>query len=220
MQEGKSLKRIVSVVLAASAVGILTGCNDENHAEYMYDHMEESVAIEMEMADIQEPLQSMEQEELAMYEEMLEISEIEEIEPIADQAIASAEERRSMMDQEMDIMERSYAEFNEARDYIDELDEEVVPYAEDAMSAMDDRYDHYQQLHEAYLSSVEMDIELYNMMKDEDVEIETLEEQHDSVNESYEEISSLNDTFNELTRDYNDEKMNFYEAAGLNVQFE
>ncbi|WP_069365319.1 YkyA family protein [Salisediminibacterium beveridgei] len=214
------MKRIVSVVLAASAVGILTGCNDENHAEYMYDHMEESVAIEMEMADIQEPLQSMEQEELAMYEEMLEISEIEEIEPIADQAIASAEERRSMMDQEMDIMERSYAEFNEARDYIDELDEEVVPYAEDAMSAMDDRYDHYQQLHEAYLSSVEMDIELYNMMKDEDVEIETLEEQHDSVNESYEEISSLNDTFNELTRDYNDEKMNFYEAAGLNVQFE
>lgn len=214
------MKRIVSVLLAAGAVGLLTGCNDENHAEYMYDHMEESVSIEMDMADIQEPLQSMEQEELSMYEEMLEISEIEEIEPIAENAIASAEERRSMMEEEQDIMERSYEEFNEARDYIDDLEEEVVPYAEDAVSAMDIRYEHYQELHEAYLASIELDIELYNMMKDEDVEIESLEEQHDSVNEAYEEISSLNDTFNELTRDYNDTKMDFYEAAGLNVQFE
>lgn len=209
-----------SLLVSIGTLAVLTACNDENPAEFMYEHLEESVSIEMEMADIQEPLQTMEQDELAMYEEMLTISDIEDIVPLAEDAIASAEERRSMMEEELEIVERSYEEFNEARDYLDDLDEEVLPYAEDVMSAMDDRYDHYQELHTSYMASIDLDIELYEMMKDEDVEIETLEEQHDTVNAAYEEISALNDEFNDLTRQYNDRKRDFYEAADLNVTFE
>ncbi|WP_416151099.1 YkyA family protein [Salipaludibacillus sp. HK11] len=215
------MKKIYLFVLFAAMMVVYTACFGEQPAELMYDHLEESVQIENEIEGKQDPLTNAEQEEVNLYEEMLTLSSVEEIEPLADQAIESADTRRELMEEEKELIEESYLIFQEAEQYVDDIDDEdVLQAANSVVETMNERYDVYMQLHEAYTHSIDLDILLYEMAKDEEVEVDELQEQHDTVNEAYSEISQLNDQFNQLTNDYNDAKVNFYETAELNVTFE
>ncbi|WP_158282214.1 YkyA family protein [Salipaludibacillus keqinensis] len=215
------MKKIYLFIVLAATLAIFTACFGDQPAEEMYEHLEESVQIEQEIEAKQEPLTSAEENEVALYEEMLTLSSVEEIEPLADEAIESAEQRRELMDEEKELIEESFSIFQEAEQHVEDIEEEEERQAaENLVNTMNERYEVYQELHEAYMTSIDQDIQLYEMAKDEEVEVEQLQEQHDSVNELYNEITELNQQFNELTNQYNDAKMEFYEAAELNVVFE
>ncbi|WP_280769141.1 YkyA family protein [Salipaludibacillus daqingensis] len=215
------MKKLNLFVLFATTMIISTACFGEQPAEIMYDHLEESVQIEKEVEEKQEPLTNAEQKEVDLYEEMLTLSSVEEIEPLADEAIDSAEERREIMEEEKELIEDSYSIFQEAEQQIDDIDEEdVQEAATKVVDTMNERYSVYQDLYEEYMQSIDEDILLYEMAKDEEIEVEVLQEQHEKVNEGYNRITELNQQFNQLTNDYNDAKINFYETAELNVVFE
>lgn len=187
-----------------------------NPAEVIYEHLEESAQAETEMADLQESLTAAETNEVEWYSEMLTISSVEEIIPLADQAIESANDRRSLIENEKTLMEASLTAFQKTEPYTDDIDEENAKvHVDNLMKAMNDRYNIYLDLNEKYSQSIEEDILLYEMIKDEEVELEDLQGQHEAVNESYKLISQLHDQFNQLTNDYNDAKLAFYEAAGV-----
>jgi len=202
-------------------MAVLTACFGEQPAELMYDHLEESVQIEKEIEVKQEPLTNAENDEVDLYEEMLTLSSVEEIEPLAIEAIASAEERRKIMEEEKSLIEESYSIFQEAEQHIEDFDEEkVVQAANELVETMNERYDVYQELYEEYIHSIDQDIRLYEMAKDEEVDVEELQDQHNATNESYNQINELNQQFNQLTNEYNEAKIHFYETSELDVVFE
>lgn len=202
-------------------MAILVACFGEQPAELMYDHLEESVQIEKEIEAKQDPLMNAEKKEVDLYEEMLTLSSIEEIKSLADEAISSAEERREIMDEEKSLIEESYATFLQIEPYIEDINEDDIEQAaNELVETMDERYDSYQKLYEEYMKSIDQDIRLYEMVKNEEVEVEELQEQHDVANEGYNKITQFNEQFNQLTNDYNDAKINFYEVSELDVVFE
>ncbi|MGJ9383919.1 YkyA family protein [Salipaludibacillus sp. CF4.18] len=217
------MKNLYIVLVMVVTLIILSGCTNEQPAELMFEPLEESVQIEQDIETKQGPLTEAEQNEAELYTEMLTLSSVEEIELLADEAIASAESRRTIMEEEYELIEESYTVFQEIEPHVEEIDEEEAEqktHGEELIQVMDERYDVYQELHEVYMASIEDDITLYEMAKTEDVEVEDLQAQHEIVNESYSQITSLNDQFNELTSSYNEAKVAFYEASDLDINFE
>ncbi|QKS71578.1 YkyA family protein [Paenalkalicoccus suaedae] len=204
----------VAIALVAS---VLAGCSNDTTVEDMYTEIEAAFAIEREIEELQAPLMEAEQNETTLYNDMLTISEVEEIEPLATEAITSAEERRGMMEDEKEVIDNAYEQFQTASPLVEDLDEELQPDAEAMFGTMEERYGVYEELHQSYLTSIEADILLYEMVQNEEVEMEELREQHETVNAANAEVSQLSEQFNELTTQFNDEKLAFYEAAGLNV---
>ncbi len=85
---------------------------------------------------------------------------------------------------------------------------------------MDNRYASYQDLHTIYEESLDLDEQLYEMLKDEELDAETLTAHIEETNQKYEERREATEQFNEYTTAYNDAKRAFYEASDLEVRFE
>ncbi len=117
-------------------------------------------------------------------------------------------------------MEEAEQEFSQVKDYVDDLEEEPKEIATDMIQTMEERYNAYDQLNEAYLASLEQDKVLYELFMDEKLTEEDLRAQIDTVNNSYDKVTEINNTFNDLTDQYNQLKEEFYQSAELNVVYE
>lgn len=200
---------------------IFTACNGEDASEQVFENWEEAVQIESDIQSIQGPLAENEEQESTLYSEMLSLSELEDIQPLSEEAVNSAEERRELMEEEKAIVDDAYEQFTDSSGYIEDIEDEAErEAAETVVDTMDERYEAYNALHDQYTNSIDNDIELYEMIASDEVEVEELQEQHETVNESYEQISELNTAFNEKTNEFNEAKMNYYSEADLNVQSE
>ncbi|MBB5172242.1 YkyA family protein [Texcoconibacillus texcoconensis] len=214
----KANKKIYGIV-ATAFLFTLTGCGNDP-TESMYEHLEETVSLEAEFAEQQQPLAEAEQHEQELYEEMLELPTIEEIEPIADEAISSSEERLTMLETERESLEGAFEQFQEAETYVEQMDEEdLLEQADVLIHAMEERFSAYDDLYEVYKDSIELDQQLYEMIQEEELTVEELQDHHEKVNEAYEEVNELKDQFNEYTDQYNEAKESFYEKAGLAVTY-
>ncbi|WP_312096873.1 YkyA family protein, partial [Niallia sp.] len=69
-----------------------------------------------------------------------------------------------------------------------------------------------------YIEGLNSDKKLYEMFKDEEVNMEDLEEQVKKINKTYEMVYENNQTFNELTKKYNELKVDFYNEAGIKIK--
>ncbi|PYZ97826.1 hypothetical protein CR205_04320 [Alteribacter lacisalsi] len=210
----KGLMTLGSIGLAA----LLTGCFGSNAAMDMHEHLENAVEKEQVFQEQQSPLTEAETREHELYSEMLEMTEVEDIEPLSEEAVESAEERRSIIEIEKESIDDAYNEFQEVTGYLDDLEEEARPAAEDMIAAMDARYEAYQDLYDEYMETIDLDIELYNMITQEELTREELQDQHDLVNDAYSRVNSLNSEFNKRTQEYNEAKRTFYQEADLNVE--
>ncbi|PIB58767.1 YkyA family protein, partial [Pseudomonas sp. 2822-17] len=73
-----------------------------------------------------------ENNELKKYESLRDISYLEELESIAQEAIESAEERRSIMEAEKAIIDEAFEEFQLSIGFLDEIeDEELKTHGEE-----------------------------------------------------------------------------------------
>ncbi|MDG5789488.1 YkyA family protein [Evansella sp. AB-P1] len=216
------MKKLFMLFFVVLLIPILAGCEEEdNPVEFMYEHLEEAVSIERAVGEKQDPLTEAEDNELQWYTEMSETSDMEEIEYLAQQAIQSAEDRRELMEEEKEIIDEAFEEFQLAKPFIDDIeDESLQNNANSMVSIMEDRYEVYQELYEHYIETIDMDIELYTMYFQEDLAFEELQQQHDLVNEAYQRINELNQEFNEYTANFNESKRDFYDLAELDVVFE
>ncbi|UOE93004.1 YkyA family protein [Alkalihalobacillus sp. LMS39] len=219
MKKGKKLF-LLSLLLGISLVMAACGANP---AETMYDHLEEAVALEAGFESQQKPLVEAEQKEHEIYEQIIElgISELEEIIALSDQAIQIVDERQEMMNIEKESIEAGYEEFVKIEEQIEKLEEEEVKQsALELLTIMENRYNSYQALFAEYEKALNLDRELYEMLKQEDANIDELQEQIDQINASYEIVVTLKDEFNEYTEQYNEQKREFYEKAELDVEYE
>ncbi|GGM20260.1 hypothetical protein GCM10011351_02610 [Paraliobacillus quinghaiensis] len=215
--------RLKLFIIGILSVTFLAACSGESTIDDMYVHLEEAVELESDFVAQQEPLTELEEEEQALYQEISELSmeEFDQISSLADEALASIEERKEILETEASSIESAKEEFDKIEPMIEELeDESLQEKARELVDKMDERYEAYQTLHDAYATSLEYDEELYNMLKQEDVEEDAISDQIEKINAQYQLVIEANDTFNEKTEAFNQAKKTFYESTDLNVTYE
>jgi Putative cell-wall binding lipoprotein len=195
--------------------------NGQTPAEEIFEKLEEVVQIEKTFEEQQQPLVELEKKEKELYQSIIELNmqEYDEVVRLADEAIAITEKRKEHIDKERESMQESKAAFETVPDIINEIDEsDLKEQATELYDLMQDRYNIHEELYNAYSEGLVNDTKLYNLLKDEELTIDQLGEQINIVNAAYEKVIDSNNRFNEVTEQYNQKKLDFYEAAGLEIQ--
>ncbi|WP_249869919.1 YkyA family protein [Oceanobacillus saliphilus] len=215
----KNLLFILSTVMLA----LLTACSGQSTEEQIHSHLEEAVVLEAEFEDQQSVITDLEVQEQEIYNQIIDLGmdDFDQITELSNQAIGIIDQREEEIDVEKQSIEASHEEFAKIEDLITNIENtEVQDKANSMYDVMNNRYRSYGELNEAYVTSLELERELYTMLQQEDIEQEELTAHINSINDSYERVLQSNDEFNNYTVEYNALKKEFYEAAQLEVSYE
>ncbi len=200
---------------------LLSACfSTSTPVEKMYDVLENVVSTENIFKEQQEPLVKLEKQEKEIYDKIISIGmkEFDEIIRLSDQAIDIVDKRKDHMNKEQESIAASQKEFNKVQQLINEIEEDALKEkAQNLFDTMTERYEIHDALYQKYLEGVKLDKELYLMFKNEDLQLEQLDDQITKINETYAEILKKNEDFNEKTKEYNESKLSFYKESGLKV---
>ncbi|UJL47800.1 YkyA family protein [Virgibacillus sp. NKC19-16] len=211
------------IILSISLSTILAGCSGESTEQQIHNHLEEAVSLEEGFEQQQEEITELEKQEQELYSQLIDLGtdEFDQIQEISQQAIDIVDQRSEKIELEKESIDASQEEFNQVSDLIEDLEEEETKAkAEEMYNVMDNRYTAYDDLYTAYTESLELERELYTMLQQEDLEQETLTDHINTINESYQQVLEANEQFNEYTVEYNALKQEFYELAGIDVEYE
>jgi DNA repair exonuclease SbcCD ATPase subunit len=212
------------ITISIFLIMFLTGCNSGPlPEEQIYVHLEQAVKLETEFEEQQEPMTNLEQKEKELYNQIIELGlkELEQIKQLSAEAIQTVDDRKEMLDQEYESIKQSKAEFDKINEIVTQIEDEELKSESDALiQTMEERYQAYEELYAAYSTSISLDKELYEMFQVEDLTMEALEGKINEINKSYEQVIQLNESFNTITTNYNNQKKSFYETAGLEVTYE
>lgn len=199
----------------------LTGCFGPSPQENIYATLENVVTLENQFKAQQDPLLELEKKETALYNEImgLGMQEFEKVVALSKEAITHVENRKMKIEAEYESIMDSKKEFEKVSDEIENIDDEkLTRKAKELQSTMNNRYDTYEDLYQAYKLSSSLDKELYTILQKKELTIEELEAQIKKINDSYKKVMEQNEKFNQLTEEYNKLKIDFYEAAELSVE--
>lgn len=199
----------------------LTGClNKSTPEENIYETLEEVASIEKDFEKQQKPLQKLEEEDNELYGKIIKLGmkEMDEIQSLSNDAIKGIEKRQELMEKEKASIDKAKERFKDFDEQIEELeDASLQTEAKSLKDIMTSRFDEYDQLYKYYTKSLTQENELYTLFTKEDVTKEELEEKIKSINETYLSLMNSNQTFNDLTNEYNEKKIAFYKSAKLDV---
>ena len=203
---------------------LLVGCsNGESIENEISNHLEESVNLEEKFKEQQSHITELEEQEQAIYEEILDLSmdDFDEIKSLSNDAIEVLEELGDTIEIEEESLVASKEEFEKIKPLIEDLEEEATKEkAEELYEMMEKRFSAYDNLNEAYMASLEAGEELYLLVQDEDATQDDLSEQVTVINGHYDTILDENDAFNTHTDSFNELKQEFYDVAGIETSSE
>ncbi|WP_246944065.1 YkyA family protein [Bacillus pinisoli] len=216
--------RYIIKMICLTTLFLITACTSgPTPAEQIYVHLEQAVKLETEFEQQQKPITDLEQQEKELYNQIIELGlkEIEKIKELSAEATKIVDERKARLEQEYESIKQSKAEFDKITQIVAEMKtDELKQEAETLIDIMNERFQTYESLYSSYLTSISLDQELYAMFQQEDLTLEALEGKINEINTSYEQVIQLNESFNSATTQYNEQKKNFYETAGLEVSYE
>ena len=215
-----SIKKTILFILLISTI-VISGCSiGQSAEEKIYEHLEETVHLESGFSDVQKPLVEAEQKEQKLFTEILGLSmkEFERINKLADEATELAKSRQQLIQKEEESINKAYSEFKSIKDLVPELEKDKLKTsANQLMTTMEKRYKAYQDLNKAYDKALDMDLELYALLKKENLSLDELKSFTEKLNQQYEEVLAKQNTFNNLTDLYNEKKEKFYRMADLST---
>lgn len=214
------MKKTRFIMLFFLSISLLAGCG-QHVSEEIYETLEFVVQLEEGFEKQQQPLIQLEEREKAIYEAILELGlkEREQIIERIDEAIKIADERQKHLDLEKESIQKAKNEFQKVEKLIGEITEpKLKESATNLYQLMNERYETHEKLYEQYSLGIKYDKELYELLKHENVSLDDLQEKIAKINQVYEEVYGLNETFNQKTNDYNEAKLLFYKKAGLNIK--
>ena len=202
---------------------VLTACNHTAAEEEIYTYLEKAVRIESEFIEQQNKIINLEAEEQEIYNEIINLGmdEIDRIKDLATKAMGNINKRSDLIAEEKENIHSSEEEFQKTKDYIERIKEkDIKEIAKALYDKMEKRYSSYDKLNEAYIESLELESELYEMLQNKDLKQENLTEHINKINKGYEKVLDANETFNTYTIEYNELKREFYELANIDVTYE
>ncbi|WHY94895.1 YkyA family protein [Neobacillus cucumis] len=214
------LKRRLWISIITTVV-ILSGCfNQKTPVEKIYDILEKVVEKEKGFENQQEPLVTLEKKEKATYEKIIDLGmkQHDKVVKLADTALEMADKRKQYMDKETKSISESKETFQKIKEYKNDLkDLKLKKALEILYQVMINRYSAHDELNKEYLNALKLDKQLYGLLKNKNLSFEDLEAKVNKVNESYQKVYAANKKFNQLTKEYNDQKLAFYKMSGLKI---
>jgi hypothetical protein len=220
-----SAVRVMRIIFFTLAISfLLTGCDSkEKTTERMYQALENIVEAEKAFEEQQEPLVVLEKNEKEIYNQIMALGmkQHDEIVKLSDEALSIIDKRREHLQKEIDSINASKAEFKNAEEIRNEMDNsEQKKKVTELLEIMRNRYKVHNKLSKEYSSALDNDQVLYQMLKNESISYEKLEDHVTNLNTIYQKVYDANEEFNELTAQYNKKKLEFYEEAGLKLENE
>lgn len=200
---------------------ILSACLMEKPEEKIYSILENVVDMENTFKEQQKPIAQLEKQEHELFNKIvsLNMEQYDQIQSLSKEALKILDERDNMMNKELESMKQSKEEFAKIKDAVSKIkDENLKEQIKNLQETMDKRYETYDQLYSNYLEALKLDRELYHLLQKKDLSLNKLEEHIQLINNAYKKVKEENDTFNQLTKKYNEMKMNFYLDAELNIE--
>ncbi|MCJ7841684.1 YkyA family protein [Lederbergia sp. NSJ-179] len=212
------MKKLISFLVIGLFVATIVACSSPEESAYQI--MEDAASKEADFEKQQEPMNKLESNEKALFDQIMELGmkEFEQIQKLADKALTNLDEREKLMKKEKEALEKSKEEFQKAKAELDKInDEKLKKEAQQLEDIMNDRFNAYDALHSAYLKGLSEDRKIYELVKDEELSMDSLQEQVEASNKAYEEVKEANGTFNEKTEEFNKKKLEFYKKAGFKI---
>ncbi|WP_042455994.1 YkyA family protein [Neobacillus dielmonensis] len=213
-----AVKQLV-IIISLFILFLSTGCaKKQTPEEEMYTILENVAAKEKTFEEQQKPLTKLEKHEKTLYDQIISLGmkEYDQITKQSDEAITSANKRSELFKKETKSMKDSEQAFKKVKSVKKRIDEPKLRKSADQLyDTMTIRYQAHDSLTNFYMAALKNDIQLYKMFQNKDISAIQLEEQVKKVNLSYEQVYAANDKFNNLTKDYNTQKLSFYKQAGL-----
>jgi hypothetical protein len=210
--------------LLMSIVFVLSGClNRSSPEEKIFKLLENVASIESEFGKQQTPIVKLEENEKKLYDQIIQLGmkEFDQIVKLSDDAITNAHKRKEAMNKERESIIASQKEFEKLDKLIGDLkDDKLKKQAQHLKKLMTERYKSYEKLYNVYMESIEKDLAVYESFKKEDLTIDELQKSIDHVNASYDQVFKANNQYNKITAEYNNEKMDFYKNAKMDVTVE
>ncbi|SDW01608.1 Putative cell-wall binding lipoprotein [Marinococcus luteus] len=210
----KMNKKVTGAAVVTLSALVLSACGSPQGS--IQDHWSEAAGAEEDFPEMDEELTELAQEEQNVFENLTsyENDEQKKIESSVEEAVSSVNERKELMEKEREEINQAYGEAMEADEPIENLEnEKMTEKAKQAQQAMEKRNEAFNGVHEAYMEAADKEIDMYESFNDEDLELEAIEEQLDTINSSYEEVESYRETFNTETKAFNEAKNAFGEMT-------
>ncbi|WP_062105262.1 YkyA family protein [Bacillus niameyensis] len=212
------MKKQIYGLLMIILIMMMTACSSPE--DNIYQIIEETAVKEVDFEKQQEPMKELEIKEKELFDQIMELGmkELDEIQQLADDALANLDEREKLLTKEQEAINQSKEEFEKASTEISKIkDDKLKNEALELDKLMKTRFNAYESLNEAYLNGLAEDRKIYDMVKKEDLKLEDLEKQIEASNKAYEAVLISNEEFNEATEKFNAAKLDFYKAAGFKI---
>lgn len=213
------LKRISLAGVILFFAILVSGCSDSPE-EQIHLILEEAVQKEKGFEDQQTPITESEKREKQLYGQItgLSMKEFDQIVKLSDDALKNIENREELIEKEHKSITASQKEFNKIEERIEDIDDKkILQRAKKVKETMENRYAAHDELYKSYKESLSLDKQLYELFKKEDLKMDTLQEQINKINASYQKVLLANEKFNKETDQYNKEKEAFYKSADINI---
>jgi hypothetical protein len=199
------VKRTIIVTLFSSAL-LLSACSGPSPGEQLDTVLKDTFEAEKGYRDTQSEMAKLEKNEQQLFESIMALTQEQqkEVKAQAEEASASAEERLDLLEKEKKSMGTAKDTFNEIDQVIEDAKEEDVKTDLTALKAkMQDRFNAHADFTAAYEKLTDLQKELYEMLANEETDLETLQEKTIEVNEQNAEVQKAVTVFNEQTEQFN-----------------
>lgn len=206
------MKKLAATFLMGTL--ILAGCS-ANAGEELDGVLQETHAAEQDYRDVQGQLEELEQQEQGIFESIMALTqdEREQVGTQAEEAVALVEERLELLQTEQDSIESAEETFAEIDAVIEEADEEFKGDLTALKEKMNERFTAHHDFTAQYESLADLQKELYQLLPNEETDIETLQAKTVEVNEQDTVTEEAVAVFNTLTEEFNEMKNSFIEKV-------
>ncbi len=200
---------------------LLSGCFGPKPEEEVYAVFEDAVKQERALFEEAKALAALEQENAQLYDSILQGGQEDsnQVKGTVEQALQGLKERANILANEQKALEKARSKMKEADQYIRKIeDKKLRKQAEKVVSLYEERFTAFVHMHEAYEKALASEEKLYGMLQTKTEKLKTITDQVQEVNGLYTDMQTHNEVFNQLTKQYNEEKVRFYKQADFRIQ--
>lgn len=207
------MKRYILATGISSAL-LLSACSGPSTEEQLDSVLKDTFEAESDYRDTQSEMEELETAEQEKFESIMALTQEqqEDVRANAEEALASVDQRLELLETEKASMDSAEEAFQEIDTVIEETEDEELKTDLTALKTkMHDRFDAHEQFAATYEELAAEQKELYEMLLNEETELQVLQEKTVTVNDKNKEVQNAVTAFNEQTEQFNEMKNNLIE---------
>ena len=214
------MKRYILATGISSAL-LLSACSGPSTEEQLDSVLKDTFEAESDYRDTQNEMEELETAEQEKFESIMALTQEqqEDVKANAEEAIASVEQRLELLETEKASMDSAEEAFQEIDTVIEETEDEELKNDLTALKTkMHDRFDDHEKFTAAYEELAAEQKELYEMLVNEETELQVIQEKTVTVNDKNKEVQNAVTEFNEQTEQFNEMKNSLIEKMNADSE--